>query len=227
MVKIGAEVVPRESSAVLLGVRFQDNLQWKSQIYGKGGILSALNSRLYMIRRLKSHLSTKSIIKMVDGIFTSKIRYGLQLLGRVRLNSSDPQCGDLREIQLIQNELLRCLNGTKIKDKISTASLLTKFNALSVNQMNAQIKLQQIWKAIHVDGYPLKIALQSVSGSGVSTRAAAKGRPVKIGNSNVTKSTSTSDAIRIWNKAPSTITEATTLFQAKNAIKAFVQSLPI
>ena len=33
VVKIGTEVVHHESTAILLGIKFQDNLQWKSQIY--------------------------------------------------------------------------------------------------------------------------------------------------------------------------------------------------
>ena len=156
-VKIGTELVPRSDSAVLLGVRFQDNLQWKAQIHGKGGLLSALNSRLYIVRRLKNHLSTKSVLKLVDGLFTSKIRYGLQLLGKVRLKREDQESADFKAIQLVQNKLLRLVNGTTLKDRVSTASLLQKFNMLSVNQLNAQVKLLEIWKALNVKEYPLKI----------------------------------------------------------------------
>ena len=86
-VDIGGEKVPREKSSCLLGIKFQDNLQWKYQIKGKGGLISALNSRHYIIRRLQSHLSKQSILKIVDGLFTSKIAYGLQLYGKVRLCS--------------------------------------------------------------------------------------------------------------------------------------------
>ena len=78
-------MVKRESSAMLLGIQFQDDLKWKTQIFGKGGVLSSLNSRLYILRRMRNHLSKQAILKMVDGIFVSKIRYGLQLLGKVRL----------------------------------------------------------------------------------------------------------------------------------------------
>ena len=35
---------------------------------------------------------------MVDGIFISKVRYGLQLLGKVRVKPEDPECGDLKVI---------------------------------------------------------------------------------------------------------------------------------
>ena len=104
-VKIGSEVVPRDESAVLLGIRFQDDHQWKAQIFDKRGLISSLNSRLYIIRRLKSHLSMRSVQKLVDGLFTSKIRYGLQLLGQVRTKAEDPECADFKAIQLIQNKL--------------------------------------------------------------------------------------------------------------------------
>ena len=226
-VKIGNEMVSRDSSALLLGVQFQDDLIWKTQIYGKDGVLSALNSRRYILRRQKSHLSMKSVLRMVDGIFTSKIRYGLQLLGKVRLNFQDPVCADLREIQLIQNKLLRTLNGTKIKDRVSTVSLLTKFAMLSVNQLNAQVKLLEMWKVVIVDDYPLLIKQQKIPATGMSTRASQKGRLIEIGKSNTTLNTSTSDAIRIWNLSPVSVTEAKTLYQAKDAIKIYVKCLPI
>ena len=113
--------------AKLLGITFDDNQQWQSQIYGKGGLLSSLHSRLYILRRLKSHLSKKCLMKVVDGIFMSKVRYGLQLYGKVRLTDEDPTNAYFGDIQLVQNDLLRLLNGSKVKDMISIKSMLTKF----------------------------------------------------------------------------------------------------
>jgi hypothetical protein len=80
-VKIRHDMVNREMSATLLGIKFQDNLQWAKQIHGKGGLIATLNSRLYIIRRMISHVSKKSVLKLVDGMFMYKIRYGLQLYG--------------------------------------------------------------------------------------------------------------------------------------------------
>ena len=135
-VKIGPEMVSRDSSATLLGIEFQDDLKWKTQIFGKGGLISSLNSRMYIINRLKSHLSMKSVTRLVDGLFTSKIRYGLQLMGKVRTRNEDPECATFKAIQIVQNRLLRSLNGTQIKDRVPTQQLLTKFNMSSVNQIN-------------------------------------------------------------------------------------------
>ena len=86
-------------------------------------------------------MSHSSILKMVDGHFTSKIRYGLQLYGKVRLTKNDPECANSKSIQLVQNKLLRALKGTKVKDMIPTTSLVEKFGMLAVNQLNAQIKI--------------------------------------------------------------------------------------
>ena len=219
--------MPRESSACLLGVKFQDNLQWRAQINGKGGLLSALNSRIYIIRRLQSHLNKKAVLKVVDGLFTSKLRYGLQLYGKVRSDISDPECEVFKSIQHIQNNLMRSLNGTKVKDKISISSLLIKFGMLSVNQLNAQVKLVEMWKAINLDDYPLKVEQQARNGERVSTPADTTKKPIEIGRTNLNHKTCVSDAIRLWNMAPEKVTGSQSLAQAKSEIKKFVRLLPI
>ena len=164
---------------------------------------------------------------MVDGIFISKVRYGLQLLGRVRVAKEDPECGDLKAIQLVLNKLLRLLNGTKVKDLVSTKSMLDKFGILSINQLNAQVKLLEIWKALNLEDYPLQIKQQSAPLTGMTTRADLKGKAIEIGRSNLTKSTSVSDSIRVWNLAPDSVTGAKSVSIAKKAIKDYVKNLPI
>ena len=84
-IRIGNEIVYQEKSAKLLGMTFDSNQAWQSQIYGSGGTIMSLNRRLFLLSRLRNHLSKASILKMADGIFTSKIRYGLQMMGKVRL----------------------------------------------------------------------------------------------------------------------------------------------
>ena len=49
------------------------------------------------------------------------------------------------------------MNGLKISDRISTKTILEKLGCLSVNQLNAQIKLLDVWKANNVDSYPTKM----------------------------------------------------------------------
>ena len=84
----------QSSSAKLLGITFDENQKWKTQIQGTRGLLSALNKRLFVIRRLKNHFGQKALLKVVYGLFTSKIRYGLQLYGKVRRIDFDSEAGE-------------------------------------------------------------------------------------------------------------------------------------
>ena len=57
---------------------------------------------------------------------------------------------------------MRFLNNKNIKDFINTKTGLTKtlldnLNGLSVNQLNAQFKLAECWKAVNVANYLNKI----------------------------------------------------------------------
>ena len=62
------------------------------------------------------------MLTVLNGLFNSKIIYGLQLLGKVRLSDQDPQNAELESIQLMQNKLVRFLNGKTIADRICTKS---------------------------------------------------------------------------------------------------------
>ena len=105
--------------------------------------------------------------------------------------------------------------------------MLEKFNLQSVNQLNAGVKLLEMWKALNVVDYPLIIKRQENSKEGMSTRADLVGRPTAVGKSALTQRSCVSDSIQLWNKAPKNITESTSLKQAKNEIKAYVKTLPI
>ena len=106
-----------------------------------------LNKRLFLIKRLRNHLSDKNVKKVAESIYMSKVMYGLQLLGKVRWTDQDSRNGHLKELQKTQNKLLGFLNKSKISDKISTRQILENLNMCSINQLNAKIKLTEMWKA--------------------------------------------------------------------------------
>ena len=57
----------------------------------------------------------------MDGLFTSKINYGLQLYGKVRVNYNDPTNGDNKVIQKVQNKMARFVNSKTLKDRIESS----------------------------------------------------------------------------------------------------------
>ena len=155
-IKIGNDTVMQEKSAKLLGVMLDDNQQWSSQIKGVGGTINSLSSRLYIIKRLSNVLSKDRVKRIYDSLYTSKLRYGLQLFGKVRYNGEDSQDGLLKSLQITQNKSARFLNGNTLEDKVCTSKIFKDLNLLSVNQLNAQIKIREVWKSLKNENYPKK-----------------------------------------------------------------------
>ena len=78
--------------------------------------------------------------------------------------------------------LRRGINGCKIYNKIKTKVLLNRSNTLSINQLNAQIKLTEMQKANHFDNYPLNLIQQSCREVAIVTRTCKSGGHVEVGS---------------------------------------------
>ena len=66
----------------------------------------------------------------------------------------------LTDIQKTQNKMLRILSNTKNGDQISTQTLLSENDMLSVNQLIACIKLNDMWKINNLVNYPINVEKQ-------------------------------------------------------------------
>ena len=154
------------------------------------------------------------------------MRYGVQLYGKVRLQDQDPINSDLKDIQTAQNRMMRTMVGKNLSDHVSTSDLLRMTNMLSVNQLNAQIKLVEIWKASNMDNNPLKLNKKQIVPENINTRACTQGKLIVPGTKLIIQKTCITDAMKIWNTCPLSITSASTLPSAKSEIKKFVKSLP-
>jgi hypothetical protein len=180
-----------------------------------------------MVKRMSNHISKKNLHRIVDSLWTSKLRYGLQLCTEVRLTEEQPKSQLVTMVQRAQNKMLRVLNGTRIVDRKSTKSLLEEQNMLSVNQMAAQIKLTEMWKASNDPHYPIKMKMRDSQVEGMETRSSTRGDMTETGGSTRAKKSFTIDAAKVWNKASEKIRTAKTLAMAKKAIKAHCKTLPI
>ena len=94
------------------------------------------------------------------------------------------------------------MNGSRIKDKISTKSILTKNDILSVNQLNAQIKLLDMWKASNIEKYPTKLKKVTANDGRATTRAVTSGNLMEDGATTLAQNTFYNDATKAWNLAP-------------------------
>ena len=67
----------------------------------------------------------------------------------MRCNSSDTQNTILKSVQVAQNKLLRLLDNSTLKDRKSANEMIKATKMLSVNQIAAQVKLNEAWKAVN------------------------------------------------------------------------------
>ena len=123
--------------------------------------------------------------------------------------------------------MLRILGGTLVSDRKSTKTLLDNQNMLSVNQIAAQIKLTEMWKASNDPQYPIKMKTRERQVNAMETRSVTRGDLTEIGRSTRAKKSFSCDAAKVWNKAPEKIRTAKTLTTAKKAIREHCKSLPI
>ena len=111
-------------------------------------------------------------------------------------------------------------------DKINTETILQENKILSVNQLNAQIKLQEVWKSKNFKNYPTQWETDAKLVD-PRTRSIQKDSLVVTGKSAKAQSTFYSDAASLWNDAPETIKNAKSLYSVKKEIKKFIVTLPI
>ena len=98
-------------------------------------------------------------------------------------------------ILVIQKRLIRqrhknrlYMNGSRISDKIISKTILDKFN-----QLNAQMKLLDMWKANNYENYPTKIRKLEATENRSPTCAITNGRLTD------------NDGVKVWNLAPDSI----------------------
>ena len=150
------------------------------------------------------------------------------MLGKVRTNNEDPTNGLLAKLQVSQNKMARFLNGTTILDKISNSDIFQRNNLLSINQLNCQIKLTEVWKSLNDDLYPLKWDKKiPAAKETMITRSANNQTLLEIRHSKLEDSTFMNDAAKLWNLAPQSIKDCKSVFSAKKEIKKFITSLPL
>ena len=133
----------------------------------------------------------------------------------------------MAKLQKAQNKLVRVLENVYLKDKINTSTLLSNQNMLWVNQMAAQIKLTEIWKAKNVENFPIKVHIQTTAENAKVTRGDTSERLIESGRTELARNACICDATRLWNHAPNTVRTAKSLYTVKKEIRSYALTLPL
>ena len=109
----------------------------------------------------------------------------------------DPYNANMDKLQVTQNKLARVLENVTMMDRTPTVTLLSNQKMLSVNQIAAQIKLTEIWKATNIPKFPIKICKQETPTNSRTTRGVTNGRLIEVGTSNLIVNSYIGDATRL------------------------------
>ena len=225
--EVDGATIEASTSTNLLGITIQDNQGWSEHFKGKKGLISQLNKRTFIIRRIANQIPSNLVIKVVQSLWMSKLRYGLQLCNSVKMSNEETQSGNMKAAQIAQNKMVRMMGKVSLKNHIRSEDLLKKFGLLSVNQLAAHIKTVEAWKTINVENYPIKLENNQLhrNTNGREVREST----VKLWKDDTrvasAKESFIRDAAKIWNNAPANVKNAKSLYLAKKESLSFCKTL--
>ena len=103
--------------------------------------------------------------------------------------------------------MMRTLLNKKYNDQTSSSLLLSESGFLSINQIMAQIKLTEIWKAFNNENYPIKVTKMKdvLPERYLRSKVESEKILLEVGVTEISKKTFTNDGIKLWNRCPSVI----------------------
>jgi hypothetical protein len=134
-VKVGKTQIYQAETAKLLGMEIDKDHKWKPQVEK---LVKTLDRRFFPLRRISGRISEQGMRKVTDSIWSSKMRYGLQLCQEVRTNEDQTKSVIMSALQKAQNRMLRTITVTWQRDQVRIKDLLERTNMLSVNQTAAR-----------------------------------------------------------------------------------------
>ena len=157
-VSISGEEKSETTSEKLLGIIVNNTATFKHHLHRDDenqGLLKQLSVRVGMMKKLKKYLPPAKLKIIMEGMFSSKLTYGMTVWSRVwdipgtldedatvRTSPSLTK-DDVRKLQVLQNKCLRIITNSDYRTP--TLSLLQKTNTLSVHQMMAHLSLSQVF----------------------------------------------------------------------------------
>jgi hypothetical protein len=135
-VMIGNSIVNESQSEKILGATVNDKLKWDEHHNNITNTLREYNQLI--LKRLAYHMPRWVVVKLLDALVFSSIRYCIPLWGSMRLSDIESPTQLSKSIQVQINFALRCVLGLSLEDKVSVKKLHERTNFLTLNQFVIQ-----------------------------------------------------------------------------------------
>lgn len=222
-IKVQNDIIQSSKNETLLGMKISANLQWKDHC---NELKNTLRHRLFIIRQIREALPRKILPSIAEALFNSKVRYGIAAYGKIRLSENDTETGVMKQLQVLQNNMLRLITFKKLQDRIPIHELLKRTNMMSVNQMLAQHMMNEMWSIMYEQSNSDILEIVSKN-SNYPTREVCHSKLNIIPQKFARKWGFMNQISSIWNKAPLEIRECTRKNTFKRLVKKWAKTLPI
>ena len=138
-IRVGDSLVEEKKEETLLGITFNKRLNWSGHITK---LKPELLKRTAVLRRLRAKLPKKTVCEMIDPIFTSKLRYALELVTDAAAESDST----LGQLHSLHRGAMKAALGIKPQEHPSDESLLALTGQLSVRQLSKIATSNLAWK---------------------------------------------------------------------------------
>ena len=131
-ITVGQKLIERVDHTELLGMTMSGDLTWHQHAEETK---KKLRQRIGILRRLKYNVPQSTMRIIAEAIFTSKLRGGIALYCKPRLTYGEPSNNNLRELTVIQNDMMRAITMKKHVKRESIKLLREKTKTTPVNHL--------------------------------------------------------------------------------------------
>ena len=226
IIKIGGAHINASESVRLLGMTIDNALTWENHV---DSVINRIQQGMGLLKHLATKLPKQMFTPVTHGLVLSKLRYGLAVYGDVRIEEGDPTPGRMRKLQVALNRIARFLTGIRLQDKIKTEELLQRAKLPHVNQMAAEQKLGETFRAgkTEIPGVTDNITLVSSKEHAMTTRGQVEGNIMLMKGETYRRDGFLHKAVRLWNALPTETKLEEDTKKFKKGVKTFSKRLPM
>ena len=194
-IKIDNHNIAESKSEKVLGVVINNKLTWNDHFEHLDSIL---RQKVGIIKRLSYKIPRKALLKLLDGLLYSHVRYCLPVFAQPQLTENDSPNALMKNIQVTLNDGLRAALGLKRSSKVSVEQLHVRCQTTTLNRLSVKTILKLVIPVMENRCEGLKGFFEDDRIDHVHfTRSQAKGQlePMKRARSSFK-----SHAIHLWNQ---------------------------
>jgi len=212
-IKVGDAMIQEDTEATLLGITFNKALTWKAHL---DNLKPELKKRVGILRKLSTKLPRHITCRMIEPIFTSKVRYAIELIADTTAERNTA----LQVLHQQHRNAMKAALGMSRRKHPSDDLLYRESGQVSMASIAAEAAVGLAWKCGQDwDQHPLTSTRVEKHLSGRATRQATQ----RCLPPQSTRGSLVGRLVEIWESFPDNIKQVKEWVDAKTDLKSLVR----